>query len=196
MSLRFSLLGLVILTAFAALACAALARPDSSWLSLIVTITATAFAFQALRAVFLAAEQRAAAIGWLLGGGAYLAIVFAPWFEQHVAPQLLTSKGIQYAQVKWHSAAATQYLTTDQALGQVWMDPAFVTTGSPATMSLLIAGRTDSSSMSGHGVFTLSAHWLIAWITAVSGSWLAVCLHRRAQGPAAAQSASGSATNR
>ena len=55
--MKFSLLTLIVITTFAGLACAALAKPSDDWLIAVVTLTAVAFMYQVLRALVLSGAR-------------------------------------------------------------------------------------------------------------------------------------------
>jgi hypothetical protein len=181
MNLRFSLLSLVVFTTYSALACAALARPGTGWLSLIVTCTAAAAGVQILRAALLDGERRAAAIGWILFAGAYIALFAGPWLSQHLAPHLLTSKGAALALQRLQQQGAMPLASYDPPadFSGMWIDPGYVNVQGSA-LSLLVAGRVDTSASSA-GLLPLTAHWLFVWIAATAGSTLAAGLFRRQQ---------------
>lgn len=187
MSLRFSLLGLIGLTSFAGVACAALVQPGPGWTSIIVTLTAAVFAWQILRVVLLAGESRAAAIGWLLFAGGYLALVLAPWLGERVGPQLLSSKALAHAQTHWRKdgphAAISDYQRMSVDLygvwaanptANVWIDPGPQPTS--WNLSNLTLAPADSATH-----FQLAGHWLCAWLAGWLGAVAAVQCRRRQQ---------------
>lgn len=183
MTLRFSLLGLLGLTSFAAFACAALARPDPGWLSVIVSVTALIAVLQLLRAVLLSGECRAAAAGWLLFACAYVALFAGPWLNANFAPQLLTSKGLAFAQARWRK---------DQPQPQVqlvngyvdpgystWFDPNIINTNVLTVVSTNTYPATTGDSAIPGVLFLLTGQWLSAWVAGWIGAAVAVHLYRR-----------------
>jgi hypothetical protein len=197
MMLRFSLLQLVGLVSLAGLASAALVHPGPGWLSVVVTLTVAVIAVQTLRAVLLAGEARAAAIGWLLFAVAYLALAVGPWLGEQVGPSLLSSKALAYAQAQWRKessddysaeylrrininqlAAPTIYDGTSNTL--VWTTDVNVNTwgyGQPSGSWW----QVNSAGASPVNCFRVSGHWLFAWVAGWLGAAIAVMLQRRSE---------------
>jgi hypothetical protein len=90
--MRFSLAALVLVVCLAAVACAALRFATDLWASVIWTITILVLLFGLLVVVVGSREQRARWLGVTIFGCGYLLLVFGPWFDERVAPQLLTTK--------------------------------------------------------------------------------------------------------
>lgn len=187
MNLRFSLLGLIALTTFAGLASAALVQPSVGWTSVVVSLTAAKICWQVLRAILTAGESRAAALGWLLFAVGYLAITLGPWLSSHLGPQLLTSRGLIYAQAQWHKVL----VGPSDGQAQLWYDvngraningPFFDGTGSTLFVDSgwvsypAMAGTVDVATIAHH--FHLSGHWLFAWIAGWFGGLIAVQFQR------------------
>ena len=187
MNLRFSLLGLIGFTTFAALASAALVQPGIGWTSLIVSLTGTLLCWQVLRAILTSGESRAAAAGWLLFTFGYLALAIGPWLGGHVGPHLLSSRGLNYAQFHWRHEDPTAggvpiqqwydlngriniNTINDGTGGLVLLDSGWV--------SYPAAGTTfDPPAPAIH--FQLAGHWLFAWLAGWLGAVLAVQFQRR-----------------
>jgi hypothetical protein len=195
MSLRFSLLGLVGLLSFAALACAALVRPGPQWLSVVVTLTAAMIGYQVLRAVLESGASRAAAIGWLVFALAYLALTLAPWLADQVGPKLLSSRALAYAQTSWRRESTETH--AGDYLGRINVNQPFAPTILDGTSNTLVWSLDVNASGSGWGYqptgnlaydgstasvngFRLSGQWLFAWVAGWLGSAIAVALERRA----------------
>lgn len=186
MSLRFSLLSLIGLTTLAGLASAALVQPGVGWTSVIVSMTVALLGWQVLRAMLTTAESRAAATGWLLFAVAYLAVTFAPWLGARIGPQLLSSRGLNYAQANWRQESTS----ANPAQAQQWLDLNWNGRTNVNTSTFLLnydylaptsAGMfgpaTDPAANANH--FQLSGHWLCAWVAGWLGSVLAVHFQRR-----------------
>lgn len=182
MTLRFSLLGLIGLTTLAGLASAALVQPSVEWTSVVVSLTVAAIVWQVLRAIFSTSQPRAAACGWLLFAIGYLAVALGPWLSGHLAPQLISSKALVYAQVNWRKDnppnANQQYQMLLDLNGQIL-------TGVSNTLIVQTDGWSGNYNMStvsdptaGANYFHLSGHWLCAWIFGLIGSLIAVQLQR------------------
>jgi hypothetical protein len=202
MTLRFSLLGLIGFTTLAALASATLVQPGVGWTSLVVSLTAGMLAWQVLRLLLTTGPSRAAAAGWLLFAIGYLAIVFAPSTDTRLAPHLLSSKLLAYAQTHWHK------MESSGAPVQQWLDwNGRVNINSPNALIFDSTGNTLWSDGAWGGVsllhpvtvnpvppglcFQLTGHWLCAWLAGWIGAVLAVQFQRRRQtvGGLAAKSA-------
>jgi len=185
MKLRFSLLGLIGLTSLAAFACAALARPDAGWLSVIVSLTALVATLQLLRALLLPGESRAAACGWLLFACVYVALFAGPWLSANVAPALLPAKGIAYAQASWHPAQHQPEVvgwSADYSFLKLEQVTINANSGALTLVPVLASGNAIPvpTASSVGGLFVLTGHWLFAWIAGWLGAVLAVHLQRRA----------------
>jgi len=196
MMLRFSLLQLVGLVSLAGLASAALVHPGPGWLSVVVTLTVAVIAVQTLRAVLLAGEARAAAIGWLLFAVAYLAVTVGPWLGEQVGPSLLSSKALAHAQVQWRKESSEDYLA--QYLERININQLLAPTIFDGTSNTLV-WMTDVSGNGWYGqpsgswweynsaaaspvnCFRVSGHWLFAWVAGWLGAVIAVMLQRRSE---------------
>ena len=192
MSLRFSLLGLVAFITFAGLASAALVRPGTEWLSVVVTLTAVMIVAQILRATLLHGQPGAAAAGWLLFACTYLALAFGPWTAEYVGPQLLSSRGLAYAQTHWRKDPAESY-AIDYSANYAQLVTFMLNSGNTANSAIW----TSSYDVAGWGYpvppnsgavttpvppamcFRASGHWLCAWLAGWLGAVIAVQLHRR-----------------
>jgi hypothetical protein len=186
MTLRFSLLGLIGLTTHAALACAALVQPGVGWTSVIVTLTVLTAAWHVLRLLLAPGQPRAAAVGWLLFAGVYLAIVLGPWTCTNLGPQLVTSKGLNYAQVHWRKEEPAGGLADyqrqinlhllgvpDVTSNTLWVDSGTVLTSLAASPGGVYVSEPAAN------FFQLSGHWLCAWMLGWLGAALAAHFHRR-----------------
>jgi hypothetical protein len=169
MSLRFSLLSLIGLVSWAALACAALVHPGAGWLSVVVSLTAAAIVWQALVAINGRSASRAAAAGWLLFAIGYLAVARGPWLGQVVGPQLISTQALNYAQVNWRKEDPNPAVVQPQQ----WMDPAAY---NPLifsnTLSFPVAIATPPQPPA-INTFQLAGHWLIAWLAGWLGAAVA-----------------------
>jgi hypothetical protein len=184
MTLRFSLLSLIGLVSWAALASAALVHPGSGWLSVVVTLTAAAIAWQLLRAVLTRGSSRAAAAGWLVFAVGYLAIARGPWLGQTVGPQLISTQALNYAQVNWrkedpHQAPAQPQQWIDLSSGGRIIDGTsntLIFNGGAWTYSLSTTTPTTPPVVNW---FQLSGHWLFTWLAGWLGAAVAVHCERR-----------------
>lgn len=100
--LQFSLVALLGLVSFVAVAAAALARPNPWWASGLVTAAAATVVVALLAAIFRSGRPRAFAGGFALVGGAYLLLVFGPGLGERIGQGLLTTRALVYAESKWH----------------------------------------------------------------------------------------------
>ena len=191
MILRFSLLQLVGFVTFAALASAALVQPGPRWLSVVVSLTAAIFVWQAVRAAVGAGESRVAAIGWLVFAAAYLALTLGPWLSEQVGPTLLSSKGLAYAQENWRKESAQDY--SAQYMRQLGLDiwGMMPTDGTSNTLywtdydlngriNLTVGSPAASPAGIPVNIFRASGQWLFAWLAGWLGAAIAVFLYRRA----------------
>lgn len=93
---RFSLLGLMALVAYAALACAALRYSTDWWASGIFTLVVLSQMLAVLCVVLRHDQARAAWIGFLVFGGGYLLLSSGLW----PLPDLITHRGLTWLQQK------------------------------------------------------------------------------------------------
>jgi hypothetical protein len=183
MTLRFSLLGLIGLTTLAGLASAALVQPSVEWTSVVVSLTVAAIVWQVLRAIFSTGQARAAACGWLLFAIGYLAVALGPWLSSHLAPQLLSSKALVYAQANWRKESLPN---ANQQQQLFWDMNGQVLTGISNTIVINNDGWSGNYNIAAAGAdptaganfFHLSGHWLCAWIFGLIGCLVAVQLQR------------------
>jgi hypothetical protein len=192
MSLRFSLLGLVAFITFAGLASAAMVRPGTEWLSVVVTLTISVIVLQVLRAALVHGEPRAAAVGWLLFACTYLTLAIGPWAAEHVGPQLLSSRGLAYAQTHWRKDPAEAY-AIDSSGTYAQLVTFMLNSGNTANSAIWTSiydyagsgypvvpiGGTVTMPMTPAICFRASGHWLCAWLCGWLGAVIAVQLHRR-----------------
>jgi hypothetical protein len=188
MTLRFSLLGLIGLTTLAGLASAALVQPSANWTSVVVSLTALAVIWQVLRTIFSTGQARAAACGWLLFAISYLAVALGPWLSSQLAPQLISSRALAYAQVHWRKETPPngtppyQVLTDLNLNGQIYSTSVFDPTSDvwidPGWNGRYIATAAGIDPAASASYFLLSGHWLAAWVFGLIGSIVAVALHR------------------
>jgi hypothetical protein len=183
---KFSLRTLIAVTSLAGLACAALAKPGEDWLTVVVSLTALAFAIQLLRVSVQRGAARAAAAGWLLFAASYLALVLAPWTREQIGPALVSSQALQAAQTRWFPESAGNQMA--QAYVDLTNSLAFAP-GRPYTITVsgntsyaLLQSLFDQNVASGPttaGYFHLTGHWLFAWLAGWLGATVAaVCYHR------------------
>jgi hypothetical protein len=179
MNLRFSLLGLVGLVSFAALACAALVEPGDGWLSVVVTIVVFLGIGHALRAVLHGGESRAASVGWLVFVVGYLALALGPWIGEHIGPGLLSSKGLTHAQVRWRKEDPNNPSALNQVINLNTGDIDLSYMTSINSWVYLQGVPASGMAVPGPNHFRLSGHWLFAWLAGWLGAALAVRFHRR-----------------
>jgi hypothetical protein len=185
MSLRFSLLSLIGLVSWAALACAALVQPGPGWLSVVVSLTAAAVTWQLLRAIFADSASRAAAAGWLLFAIAYLAVAQGPWLGQTIGPRLASTQALNYAQVNWrkedpnHGAAVYQTMQSLNAWGQI---NGRINTLAIDGIALYVTPPPTQPQFAPLNSFQLSGHWLFAWLIGWLGASVAGHCYRQREG--------------
>jgi len=183
---KFSLRSLIVVTAFAGLASAALAKPSGDWLTVVVSLAAITFVIQILRALFQSGESRAAAAGWLLFATAYLLLVFAPWTRAQIGPGLLSSQALSVVRPQ-----ATPP-PTDIDLALSWTGSTII--GNSSAYTINVNSNTSYALMQSllqpsppneliHATFFyLSGHWLSAWLAGWIGALVAAAFHRRGSG--------------
>ena len=190
MILRFSLRDLVGFVTFAGLASAALVQPGPMWLSVVVTLTAGIFVWQAVRAAVGVGEARAAAVGWLLFAAAYLAVTIGPWLSEQVGPKLLSSRGLAYAPENWRTESTQDYVVDYNhpigldLLGVMPTDGtsnSFIWTDYDLNGRIYRTGGWSPFTPGGVPVnlFRASGQWLFAWLAGWLGAAIAVFLHRQ-----------------
>ena len=96
LTVRFSLATLMSIVAGAALIFAALRSASVFWASATFTLSVAVLLFSLLAVLFRRDAARAFWVGFLWFGGAYLCMVFGPWFSTNVRDHLLTSKVLGY----------------------------------------------------------------------------------------------------
>jgi hypothetical protein len=121
---QFSIVGLLGVVAFVAVACAALARPSELWASCLFTLTLIGLTGVILAAIFRPGPRRAFWIGVAVGGWLYVLLVFGPGFGESVGHRLITTAGLRWLESKWHPVGQAVYYS-----------PTFTpSTNAPATM--------------------------------------------------------------
>ena len=102
---RFSLARLFVMTGFAAIACAALARPTPFWLPTIVSVTAAFLFYAVLAAIYRVGARGAFWRGMAIVGWGYflLVLVAHPSSDEHVP--LLTTQFIMLVHDLRHPAS-------------------------------------------------------------------------------------------
>lgn len=192
---RFSLKQLLILVAFASVACAALARPSYWWHATIVTaVVVTAIGM--LIVAVSGKSQRPFAVGWLVLAVGYLAVVLGPWAGQQLGPQLASSKGLARLESAWHgdrrSSPALGYTVLDtdgDGVLEVWLDRASQSYDQPVNVSGTIAWNfntvnvspwqpNSSEFSSQYTLFEATGHWLLAIVLGHVGGLFAAGLVR------------------
>jgi hypothetical protein len=188
MSVRFSILGLIGLVTFAAVACQTLMHPGSWWASILITATLAAIGIQSLRVLLLAGQRRASSLGWLLFAVAYLAVTTGPWLADTFGRQMITTHGLAYAQNRWPNnnvqvqggawfnvnGRALQFI--DSTSSTIWIDnglgySGFVPAGNAAAIY-------PSQGALIHP-FQVAGHWLFAWIAGAIGAAIGGHFYRR-----------------
>jgi hypothetical protein len=156
----------------------------------VVTLTAVAVGVQVLRAFFAASAARAAAVGWLVFVVAYLAVALGPWLGQHVGPQLITTKGLAYAQLNWRkedpsAPVVQQQPNYDFNVWQTMLGGSYstITLNNSGGLALPLVVQSPATAVN---CFQLSGHWLCAWLAGWLGAAVATHLQRRGARPAAA----------
>jgi hypothetical protein len=97
---RFSLLGLMAVVAYVAVACAAVRYSTELWASGLFTL---AVVLQMVAVVCVACRSESAWAGFLVFGGGYLLLALGPWSQS--MPPLITSHGITWLDQKLHGEA-------------------------------------------------------------------------------------------
>src|SRR5262245_18485591 len=100
---RFSLISLMVMVAYVALACAALRYATDLWSSGMFTLAVVLQMVALLCTVFRREQTRAAWIGFLVFGGGYLLLTCGPW--SHEGSDLVTSQGLVWLGEKMHGEA-------------------------------------------------------------------------------------------
>src|SRR5688572_26253710 len=91
---RFSLLGLMAVVAYVAIACAAIRYSTELWASGVFTL---AVVLQMVAVICIACRResaRAAWVGFMIFGGGYLILTSGPWSQS--MPPLITTHGISW----------------------------------------------------------------------------------------------------
>ena len=104
--IRFSLAALMGAVAVVAFACAALRSASDLWASAALTLAVSLLFVGMLGVLFCRPQTRAFWSGFELFSWGYLVLVFGPWFNTNVGPQLLSTKLLGYVHEKVHSATA------------------------------------------------------------------------------------------
>jgi hypothetical protein len=90
MRLQFSLLGIMGIVAFVALAFASLIRPSYLWISIVWTAAIGFLAISVVAAVARRGESRCFWASFALFGWGYMALTLGPWFEDRTGELLAT----------------------------------------------------------------------------------------------------------
>ncbi|HJT31709.1 MAG TPA: hypothetical protein VJ783_06615, partial [Pirellulales bacterium] len=90
--LRYSMRTLFAAVVILAVACAAVASPSRWWASGLLSGVLLLLALAVLGGVFSRGLRRAGFAGFAWLGAVYLTLVYAPWFEKKIAPQLPTTQ--------------------------------------------------------------------------------------------------------
>jgi hypothetical protein len=92
---RFSLLTLLGITAYIALAAAALSSANEFWESVAVTLAVAVHPVAAVGLLFRRDRRRAYWTGCLMFAATYTLLVFGPWFNTRIGSRLLTTYALQ-----------------------------------------------------------------------------------------------------
>lgn len=87
-SMRTLLAGVVVI----AIACAAVASPSRWWASGLLSSVLFLLALAVLGGAFSRGLRRAGFVGFAWLGVVYLSLVYAPWFEKNIAPEIPTTQ--------------------------------------------------------------------------------------------------------
>jgi hypothetical protein len=90
--LNYSVVSLLAVVAFSALACAAVLNADSLWASAVFTFAIGAVFVATAGAICRRGEARRFWLFFLVFGGGYLTLAFGPWFSPNVRHYLITSE--------------------------------------------------------------------------------------------------------
>jgi hypothetical protein len=139
-------------------------------------------------------KLRAFAVGWLVMAVGYLAVVLGPWSAQHLAPQLLTSKGLARLESIWHknqpSPPVFGYAVSDadgDGLTDVWIDSGQPLFRQPVGGSGTVVWNNNTgallqppatTSTAPWTVFQATGHWLLAIVLGYCGGRVTVALLR------------------
>jgi hypothetical protein len=93
---RFSLLTLLGITAYVALAAAALSSVNEFWESVAVTLAVAVHPVAAVGLMFRRDRRRAFWTGCLLFAATYTMLVFGPWFDSRVGTRLMTTYALKH----------------------------------------------------------------------------------------------------
>jgi len=91
---RFSIASLILVVLGLGIGFAALRSPTPLWASALFTLALAGVGAAVLAAVFRRGARRAFWAGFATFGALYLVVAFGPWFQQAVAPHLITTQGI------------------------------------------------------------------------------------------------------
>ncbi|HEV3167424.1 MAG TPA: hypothetical protein VGZ22_25670 [Isosphaeraceae bacterium] len=159
---RFSIAGLLGLVLFCAVAFAALRDPTVFWAQVTTSLTLVALIAATLGALIRARPDRARFLGFAVAGWIYATLALGPWFGEHVAPLLLTTRVLDELFLRVPSIDGKVYVALN-APGPL---------GGPAYDLYLDHGFIRFH-LIGHALFSVLAGW--------AGSVLAVLLATREQ---------------
>jgi hypothetical protein len=170
--MRFSLLGLMALVAYTALACAALRYATELWASSLFTLAVLLFLFAVLAIALRSGPTRAGWIGFVLFGGGYLLLANGPWPQA----DLVTNPALGWLQQKIHGE------TPAPAVGMATVSTPWINTVNTFTTSQVLlwdatAGRSlTTSAPPSAPTFVRIGHTLLSPLLGLLGvlaaSWL------------------------
>src|SRR5690349_11602539 len=87
--IRFSIMGLMTIVLLAAVGLAALRHPTEWWAGAVFTTTLAALCLSVVGVMIRRGAGRSPWAGFVVFGGAYLALSFGPWSSSEIRPLLL-----------------------------------------------------------------------------------------------------------
>jgi hypothetical protein len=173
---------------FVGVAAAAMAWPNSWWLSGVVTASIIAWLTGVLAAIYSRPERRALVVGAVIAGFLYVVFALGPWFRGQVGPWLVTTQALVHIETKWlgrqpvQPPQAQQIYTTypvqmDMTGTGYIASPQWVLSpsgpGGIAWMPSAIAPTVPPTH------FVEIGHWLCGWLAAAVGGLAAAWIARR-----------------
>jgi hypothetical protein len=176
--IRFSLLGLMALVAYTAMACAALRYATELWASSLFTLAIFVYLFAVLAIVWREGATRAGWIGFLVFGGGYLLLANGPWPQA----DLVTNRGLGWIEQQIHGETPTPALNV-ATVSSPWINSTATFTTSQVLLWDTTTGRSlTSSTPSPAPTFVRIGHTLLSPLIGLLGvlaaSWLCTSAER------------------
>jgi hypothetical protein len=182
--MRFTIGGLLLAVALAALGCAGLTTPNYFLGSSIATLSVVMFVVMGIRAVGLTGKKRAAAIAFAAVGGGYLLFVECGWFRTASVFLITNYPLAALAESRNVYPVNTPIYATQNVAYGVIGPPGSVANGAgpnqpTPSMIELLSMLAQSSGITPLTQFFLIGHCVWSWVFALLAGWFAGSQYQR-----------------